>query len=197
MNSRIRSVSLTPLRLTPTEAELAIQLQCTELHPTTEIHGRLMGPECLYSTTVEVAYPIRMHSRERGRPILHGRVVIPEPAWWDAESPFLYHGPVELWEHESRVESASVRCGLRHVVWNGEQLVWNGRPTALKSQSLTEVDESTLRSLRERGFNSVIVPDGIAKVVWPLADRIGLFVFSGAPIEMSGLLHPSAAPAPP
>jgi len=194
MNSRIRSIAVAPIRLTPTEAELAIDLHCSELHPTTEMHGRLMGPMCLYSTTVEVAYPIRMHSRGRGQPVLHGRVVIPEPAWWDPESPFLYHGPIELWEHETRVESSSVRCGLRHAVWNSEQLNWNGQPVVLKSQTLTEVDEPTLRSVRERGFNSVIVPAVIAKTMWQLADRIGLFVMTNPPIKIDGLQHPSAVP---
>ena len=101
-----------------------------------------------------------MQSRDHGEPILHGRIVIPEPAWWDAESPFLYHGPIELWEHESRVESAGLRLGLRHAEWNGEQLIWNGKPVGLKSQTLSEFDEPTLQSLRERGWNSVIVPPG-------------------------------------
>jgi beta-galactosidase/beta-glucuronidase len=194
MTSRIRSISVAPIRLTPTEAELAIEVHCSELHPTTELHGRLMGPTCLYSTTVEVAYPIRMHSRGRGQPVLHGRVIIPEPAWWDVESPFLYHGPIELWEHESRVESSSLRCGLRHAVWTSEQLNWNGRPVVLKSQALTEVDETTLRSLRGRGFNAVIVAGGIAKTVWPIADRIGLFVITDPPIAVDGLQHPCAVP---
>src|SRR5438045_9314074 len=94
MTSRIRSISVQPIRLTPTEAELAIDMHCSELHPTTEIHGRLMGPSCLYSTTVEVAYPIRMHSRGRGQPVLHGRVVIREPARWGAQSPCPDLGPL-------------------------------------------------------------------------------------------------------
>jgi hypothetical protein len=196
MHSRIKSVDVRPIRLTPTEAELAIDLHCSELHATSELHGRLMGPSCLYSTTIEIAYPVKMSARERGQPILHGRVIIPEPAWWDAESPFLYHGPIELWEHESRIESMALRLGLRHAEWNGEHLVWNGKPVTLKSQTLSEIDEPTLHSIRERGFNSVILPPADAKIAWPIADRIGLYVFSAAPIEAVGFQHPSAAPAP-
>jgi beta-galactosidase/beta-glucuronidase len=197
MHARIKSIVVCPIRLTPTEAELAIDVQCSELHATSELHGRLMGPSCLYSTTIEIAYPIKMQARERSQPILHGRVVIPEPAWWDAESPFLYHGPIELWEHESRVESVGLRLGLRHAEWKGDVLHWNGRLVVLKSQTLSEVDEPTLLSLRERGCNSVIVPATEAKNVWPSADRIGLYVFSAAPTDPVGLQHPSAAPSPP
>ena len=149
MHSRIKSIVVRPIRLTPIEAELAIDLHCSELHATSEVRGRLMGPSCLYSTTIEIAHPVKMQSRDHGEPILHGRIVIPEPAWWDAESPFLYHGPIELWEHESRVESAGLRLGLRHAEWNGEQLIWNGKPVGLKSQTLSEFDEPTLQSLRD------------------------------------------------
>jgi beta-galactosidase/beta-glucuronidase len=196
MSQRIRALAVRPTRLTPTEAELMIDLHCSELHATSELRGRLTGPTCLYSTTIEIAHPVKAQSRERGQPILHGRVVIPEPAWWDAESPFLYHGPIELWEHESRVESVGLRLGLRHAEWKGEQLFWNGKQVAVKSQTLSEIDESTLHSLRERGFNSVIIPPAQAKIAWPIADRIGLYVFSAAPFESGGLQHPSAAPTP-
>lgn len=197
MNPRIRSVLVRPVRLTPTEAELAIDLHCTELHSTTELRGRLMGPSCLYSTTIEVAYPIRMISRTAGaQPVLHGKVVIPEPAWWDPESPFLYHGPVELWEHESRVESAGIRIGVRHAKWDGERLIWNGQPLTIRSQTVTELDEETLRLMRDGGINAVIVPKAVAKSVWPLADRIGLVVFSDATIDANSLAHPCAMPPP-
>lgn len=197
MNPRIRSVLVRPVRLSPTEAELAIDLHCTEAHSTTELRGRLMGPSCLYSTTIEVAYPIHMKSRTTGaHPVLHAKAVIPEPAWWDPESPFLYHGPVELWDHETRVETAGVRIGLRHAKWDGERLIWNGQPLPIRSQSLTELDEETLRLLRVGGINAVIVPASVAKSVWPMADRIGMIVFSDAEIEANPLAHPSAMGRP-
>ena len=194
--SRIRSIALKPIRLTPTEAELAIEFHGVALHATSEMHGRLMGPTCLYSTTIEVAHPIKMTWRgEVGERSLQGRAVIPEPAWWDPESPFLYHGPIELWEHESRVESTTLRCGLRHAEWKGEQLVWNGKPIELRSQQLTEIDEATLKASRQQGFNAVTVPAAIVKAASLIADRIGLLVLADPPLEIDSLLHPSVVPA--
>ena len=67
----------------------------------TQVRGRLTGPRCPYTTTVEVAYPFREHSRdygEGGSPRLTLRAIIPEPSWWDPQTPFLYEGPVELWQ---------------------------------------------------------------------------------------------------
>src|SRR5262245_17540929 len=103
--TRIREVTIRPTRLTPAEAELSVEMRFAFPKPTTELRGRLMGPSCRYSKTIEVAYPVRMTSRsESGPPILHARVVIPEPSWWDTESPFTYQGPIELWEDARRVE---------------------------------------------------------------------------------------------
>src|SRR4051794_7203464 len=95
------------LRLTPAEAEIAL-----DAGQAVEARGRLTGPTCEYSTTVEVAYPVRGN-----------RVVIPEPAWWDADSPFLYGGTVELWRDGSRVGECRVRIGLSHARSNGTALV--------------------------------------------------------------------------
>jgi beta-galactosidase/beta-glucuronidase len=198
MTGPIRDITVAPVRLTPAEAVLAIELQCAALQPTTEIRGRLMGPNCLYSTTIEVAHPLHMTDRERGHPPkVRGRIVIPEPAWWDCESPFLYHGPIELWEHERKIGEVRLRIGLRHAEWKGEQLHWNGKPIELRTQSLTDVDDATLQSLRQRGFNGVSVPAAVARSVWPVADRLGLLVTADGAVESKGLQHPSAIPAQP
>src|SRR5262245_19233580 len=112
---RIRSVAIWPVRLLPTEAELTVEVKYTHPHAGAELRGRLMGPTCAYSTTVEVAHPIRMQkAAPGGPPKLFGRVIIPEPSWWDPQSPFLYQGPVELWENGQKVEERQARLGLRH-----------------------------------------------------------------------------------
>lgn len=195
MTARMSDVTIRPTRLTPTEAVLAVELHTTMLTPTMELRGRLMGPNCLYSTTIEVAHPIRMTEKKSGHPAtIRGKLVIPEPAWWDPQSPFLYHGPIEFWEHEHKIDETRVRIGLCHAKWQGEQLIWNGKPLALQTQTLSECDEPALRSLRERGFNGVILPPVLAKAAYPVADRIGLLIFSGD--ANVSCLHPSAAPQP-
>lgn len=198
MTGPIRDIVVVPVRLTPAEAVLVVELQCASLQATTEIRGRLMGPACLYSTTIEVAHPLHMTDRERGHPPrVRGRIVIPEPAWWDCESPFLYHGPIELWEHEHKVGDARLRIGLRHAEWTGDRLHWNGKPIVLRTQSLSELDDATLQSLRLRGFNGVVVPAAVARSAWPVADRIGMLVLAESDVESKGLQHPCAVPARP
>jgi hypothetical protein len=195
MASRIRELTIRANRLTPTEAELAIELQCPLPKPTTELRGRLLGPSCPYSTTVEVAYPIRRtRPHAHGSEIFHGQVVIPEPAWWDPESPFLYHGPIELWEHEHKVEEVRVRIGLRHATWQDERLIWNGRPIPVASEPTGHVDEVAFKTLRAAGKNAIVVPAVLAESACEIGDRIGLLVISDPPQFIPGIQHPSAVP---
>ena len=85
--------------LNPAEAEIWITAHPTERHADLELRGRLMGPRCPYATTVEVAYALRPCPRsvaDSGQTA--ARVLIPEPNFWEPQSPFLYRGPVELWQ---------------------------------------------------------------------------------------------------
>jgi hypothetical protein len=164
-------------RLTPVEAEI-------ELLPSAgliELRGRLMGPSCAYTTTIEVAY----HARGN-------RIVIPEPAWWDPQSPFLYRGPIELWQGVERIELEQVRLGLRHTTIDGDQVIHNGRPIELKTRRIESADEAACRDVRSAGFNAVEVPAAIADPVCEIADRIGLFVLCDATAKIDPLRHPSA-----
>jgi hypothetical protein len=170
------AVQLRLLRLTPVEAVI----EC--LGPGgVEIRGRVTGPSCLYSTTIEVAHHVR-----------GGRIIIPEPAWWDPQSPFVYHAAIETWCDGLRVEVEEVRLGLRHTVRTGERMIHNGRPVDIKLTSVEVGDEAELRRVRRAGFNAVQLPAALAEQVCEAADRIGVFVVPDGPIKMDPLRHPSA-----
>ena len=169
-------VRLRLLRLTPVEAVI----ECVA-PPGAEIRGRLAGPTCPYSTTIEVAYHVRAN-----------RIVIPEPAWWDPQSPFLYRGRFEVWRLGAQSEVEQVQIGLRHTVHVDGEIVHNGRRLELKTRRVETADEATLRQLRQTGFNAVEVPAGLAQEVCQIADRIGLFVTTDAPLSIDPLRHPSA-----
>src|SRR5262245_50368134 len=118
MENRIRTVRVLDARLDPVEAEVWVTVEPERLTSTTQVRGRLMGPRCPYSTTLEVAYPLREHSRQyesEGPPRLTLRAIIPEPGLWDPQSPFLYQGPLELWQCDQRCDQVQVRHGLRLV----------------------------------------------------------------------------------
>src|SRR6266516_2256264 len=84
--------------LDPVAAEVLVVLEPHRVTPSTELRGRLMGPNCTYANTVEIAYPFLPLRRSESIPpgTLAARVVIPEASLWHPQTPFLYRGSVEL-----------------------------------------------------------------------------------------------------
>jgi beta-galactosidase/beta-glucuronidase len=130
MTNRIRHILVQDGRLDPAAAEVYVAVYPERLTSTTQVRGRLTGPRCAYASTVEVAYPLREHEREyesEGTPHVTLRVIIPEASLWDPESPFLYEGPLELWQGGQRVGELQLRHGLRWANLGPRGLRWNGR----------------------------------------------------------------------
>jgi hypothetical protein len=175
MDNHILGVTVRDRSLTPAAAELRVVVQTAFCTPRTEIRGRLMGPHCPFASTVEVAYALRPLPEADE---LSARVVIPEPSFWDPQSPFLYGGPVELWEDGGRCEVVQVRHGLRVLRFGPRGLTVNGRPLALRAKELTTAcpDDEALR-LRRSGYNLLIAP--VAEetaALWDTGDRLGFLV---------------------
>jgi len=81
MANQIRDIVVRDHRLDPAESEVWITVEPEERTETTRIGGRLMGPRCPYSSTVEVAYPLRPWNKEPGEDSAENltmRVIIPE-----------------------------------------------------------------------------------------------------------------------
>src|SRR5690242_18252743 len=98
--------------LNPAEAEIWITI--LPANSDMEVRGRLTGPRCQYATTVEVAHPLSPLPGHLARPgDLTARAIIPEPSFWDPESPFLYEGTVEVWKGGNRCHEAALSHGLR------------------------------------------------------------------------------------
>ena len=165
--------------LTPTEAELGVSVSVDRATPGLEILGRLMGPQCPYSTTIEVAYRLRMLPCPPGEPpVLLGRVLIPEPSWWDVQSPFLYSGPVELWEGGQQVEEVRIRCGLHHATANGDWITWNGQPLlGLNAIARLTLGSDELPLLQQADdVNLVIIDAENLLELCDTADEIGMLL---------------------
>src|SRR5262249_36609476 len=115
--NRIRQIEVRDRSLVPAEAEVWITVTPECQTTTTELRGRLMGPRCPYAGTVEVAYPLRALPPDRAveSPGLTKRVVIPEACLWELESPFLYQGPIELWQDGQRCDQVTISHGLRSL----------------------------------------------------------------------------------
>ena len=173
--ARSRTPLLLDDRLDPVETELRIHVKVANLTPATEIRGRLLGPRCVYSSTIEIAYP----AREIARPgHIELRVLIPEPSWWDPQSPFLYEGPIELVQDGAVCDRATIRHGIRRLQFTSKGLRLNGKPYLLRGKlvapSLSEADARQLRAGDINCLLTAVDASGIGQ--WTLADRIGFLV---------------------
>lgn len=177
MGNRIRAATVRPIRLTPTEAELAVKVEADAPAADADVHGRLVGPRCKYGSMVEVAYPVLRLPPETGGPAARlGKVIIPEPSWWDPESPFLYGGPVELWEGGQTVGQVRVRVGLHHATAAGGRLLWNGRPLDLRAVAEPDAIADRLPEIRSSGANLVVVEGEPPAELLDAADEVGVLV---------------------
>jgi hypothetical protein len=180
MDNRIRQINVWDARLDPAEAEVVIGVYPEHLTSTTQVRGRLMGPTNLYASTVEVAYPLREQSREyetTGTPRLTMRVIIPEGNFWEPQTPFLYHGPVELWQGGKCCDRVQVTRGLRDIRLGPRGLRVNGRPFTIRGAALDSCSEEEAHRLRRAGLNTLLAPASPGAVgLWDLADRYGFLM---------------------
>lgn len=178
MSNRILDVRAEDRSLDPVSAEVRIILRPERLTPATEVRGRLLGPSCPYANTVEIAYPLRPVRAEEQEPgTLTCRVVIPEASLWDSQSPFLYAGPVELWQDGQCIDRLHVRHGLRAFQVTPYGLRVNGKITPLDGRRVETLTEGQALQLREQGCNLLVAPlREDAAPVWEMADRFGFLV---------------------
>lgn len=175
MTNRILDVVVLDHRLDPVETELRIYVKLAELTPATEIRGRLNGPRCLYASTIEIAYPMREVARTDH---IELRVVIPEPSWWDPESPFLYEGAMELVQDGIACDRTAIRHGIRRLQLTSKGLRLNGKPFTLRGKIVEPtLSEANATKLRNEGINTLLTTvDDSGIELWSIADRVGFFV---------------------
>lgn len=159
-------------RLNPAEAE--IRIVGADGAAATGVTGRILGPRCEYSSTVEVAYYVR--------PASDGgvRVIIPEPSLWSPQTPFLYEAILQTGGGEKVVRKHGLR-GVRltsrpqsgSAVAAGLRV--NGRSFRIDGVRRAELADAA--ALRAAGVNTLWVPVSAATVdLWSQADRLGFFV---------------------
>jgi hypothetical protein len=173
--------------LSPTEAEVHFAFHLRADIAGAELRGRLAGPRCPYSSTIEIAYPIRppVRSGPMSRQIITGRVVIPEPSLWDPIAPFLYQGIIELVVGGEALMRVQVSHGLRSLHWGPQGLRWNGQPLALRTQRIDRATAQQALDWHAAGVNTWLIDyHAGAGYLCALADRFGFLVLmalEGAP----------------
>ena len=178
MENRIIRVEVRNGSVVPAAAEVWLRVETAFRTPTTELRGRLMGPRCRFAATIEVAYPLRPFGKAPDEfEGLSGRVVIPEASLWDPESPFLYQGPLELWQDGRLCERVTVKHGLRARTLGPRGLSINGRRLSLRGRSGSALTETEALTLRSEGVNLLLTPVTTAtQPLWELADSIGFLI---------------------
>jgi hypothetical protein len=177
MDPRIRAVRLAPHRLSPAEAELWLAVHTDPPAAAVEVRGRLMGPRCPYATTVEIAYPLRpLPAALDAAAGYQARVLIPEPSLWAPQTPFLYYGPLELWQGDRRCDQARLSHGLRVLQLGTQGLRVNGRPLPLRGVRRDTLTADEARALHDRGVNLLVTDARADAGLWEMADQFGLLV---------------------
>jgi hypothetical protein len=187
MANRIRDFVIVNHRLDPIETELHIHVKVDELSPATGLRGRLTGPRCAYASTVEIAYPMKQ-IEHGGHVVL--RVVIPEPSWWHPQTPFLYQGPLELWENGAVCERVDISHGIRLAQLTPKGLRLNGKPYHLRARLIERsLSESEAAKLRAEGVNTLLTTTSPHDMsLWHAADRLGFFML-GSTDELGPFLQ--------
>src|SRR5438132_5007392 len=182
MNNRIRNLRISNSLVSPAEAAISISVQPEQVTSTTQVRGRVVGPRCAYSSTVEVAYPMREVSRQYEKydvPGLMLRVVIPEPCLWDPQSPFVYEVAMELWQSGQLCDQVRTNHWLYSLKLTPQGLRWNGRPIALAGVERSQLTQPEALELRQAGRNTVLTQVAAeTAALCSLADRLGLFVLA-------------------
>ncbi|MFL5329340.1 MAG: hypothetical protein ACJ8C4_10530 [Gemmataceae bacterium] len=103
------------IRLSATIAEVLIHADFDHgIDAETTLAGRLYGPRCPGTETIEIAYPIRAIPAEPAHPQRRSaRVVIPEPNLWEKQTPFTYVGTVEISTGGTKTADIPIELGLR------------------------------------------------------------------------------------
>lgn len=182
MTNRILRVQLFDRQVLPSQAELQVVVQLQHHDPTAQVRGRVLGPRCRFASTVEVAYPLRPTLQASVPTERINRVLIPEPSFWDPQSPHLYLALVELWQEGLRLDSVQLRHAFKHVVVRAGRLFLNGRALALRCRQVEDLSEQQALALRAAGYNALVVPlRESTRTVWEIADRIGFLVLGRLP----------------
>ncbi len=140
--------------------------------------------------------------------ILRGRLVLPTPLRWTAETPHLYRVVLSLQDDTGReLEALTTRVGFRRVEVSGGQLLVNGEPITIWGVNRHEhdpvrghvMDESSMlediRLMKQFNINAVRTAHYPNVPRWyELADEHGLYLVDEANVEAHGMnFHPDGS----
>jgi beta-galactosidase/beta-glucuronidase len=183
----------------PSIARVTVLATCTEPADDLRLEGHLTGPVCAYSRTIEATMrlvPETPRGKITGTAVLQAGGNLSEPCLWEPEHPFLYHGAVELWQDDRKLDERAIEIGVRLVGATSDQLLLNGHPTVLGGVRLPQTDRvevPAIRQWREAGCQAIFARR-FDEAALREADRVGVLLVvyvTEAEDVMAQRLHPS------
>jgi hypothetical protein len=184
MQPRLHLGRLSLDKVDPIRAEIEVSVAIESPPPDYQLRCRLVGPHCAFASTVEVGYALREKTRTAltAHDGLTGVSVVfeaalPEPNYWDPQSPFLYHCFAELWQGTQRQAKSDVWYGLRRIDLGRQGLLINDQPVAFRGGQQSDFTEDKAAAWRRQGLNLVVADVGASSpTVWDIASRTGFCV---------------------
>lgn len=161
---------------------------------TLQINGRLVGPTCRYSSTLQASIPLlhRGLTRWGDRTALVAEAVVPDPCDWSTDLPFLYRAVGKVAETVNFEQP----FGIRSLGISGKRLTFNGRPWVPRIVHRVEVadvppasawrdasaamfvdqpDDELCRELSEAGVLLITTVEGDRATVLTELSRLGRY----------------------
>jgi hypothetical protein len=111
-----------------------------------QINGRLVGPTCRYSSTLQASIPLKHRGLTRwgDRTAIVAEAVVPDPCYWSTDLPFLYRAVGEVTGPRTSLSPSAFEqpFGIRSLGTSGKRLTFNGRPWVPRIVHRVEVTES-------------------------------------------------------
>lgn len=187
--NRICRVEVRDRLIDPTAPEVWISVFAERQTATTEVRGRLHGPRCIYSSTIEVAYPLRPFPQvPEGLQGVSRRVIIPEASFWDPQSPFLYEGPIELWDDGQLRDQVTLSHGLRTLALGPRGLRISSKDVTIRGVARDTSSQDEALELRRLGDNTFLTNvSAHTESLCEVADRVGFLVLGRVAAEPTAI----------
>ncbi|MGD9637133.1 MAG: hypothetical protein AB7U97_27875 [Pirellulales bacterium] len=124
-----RQVEIFVGQTTPAETHVIVRLPPALVADGWSIRGQVVGPACMYSSTLQARIPLRERLSSNSPLSL---AVVPDPCFWTPAMPFLYRVEVTLAHRGVELPPVVREIGVRPLATRGKSLLLEGKNWVLR-----------------------------------------------------------------